>query len=239
MALWLEPNAVHVAPEAQADLDALSALRESAAIELKEKGNEYVKMGKKYYKDALDCYTRALQQKSMDAVNSSILYANRAHVHLLLGNNRHALDDAQQAIQVNKANVKAYFRGAKAGLGLESLSEAMRLCSLGLDQEPNNVELSKLRIVIENKLKESAVFEERIASEVAKAEVLSSVIADRGVSVGKPAFREHVNGRKPWLDDSKLLHWPVLFLYPESMIQQPHIGIADRIIHEEKLNYST
>ncbi|MCO5580684.1 hypothetical protein L7F22_034554 [Adiantum nelumboides] len=106
MALWLESGAESVTPEAQADLDALSALRESAAIELKEKGNEFVKLGKKYYKDAIDCYTRAIQQKSMDAATTSTLYGNRAQVHLLLGNNRRALDDAQQAIHMNKANVK-------------------------------------------------------------------------------------------------------------------------------------
>lgn len=73
-----------------------------------EKGNEFVKMGKKYYKDAVDCYTRAIDQKSMDAMSTSVLYANRAQVHLLLGNNRRALVDAQQALELNKANLKVF-----------------------------------------------------------------------------------------------------------------------------------
>ncbi|KAH7316173.1 hypothetical protein KP509_21G081100 [Ceratopteris richardii] len=217
MALWLEPDSENITPEAQTDLDALSALRESAAIELKEKGNEYVKLGKKYYKDAIDCYSRAIQQKSMDAVNTSILHANRAQVHLLLGNNRHALDDAQQAITLNKANVKACFRGAKAALALGSISEAIELCSLGLKEEPENMELSKLKAIIENKAKESAAADAERASKVAKAQVLASIILDRGVSVGNPDYEENTAHRRPWLDDSKLLHWPVLLLYPESM----------------------
>eukprot|EP00250_Pteridium_aquilinum_P032871 c4855_g1_i1 orf=110-1183(+) len=217
MALFLEPGSEFVSPEAQADLDAIAALRESAAIELKDKGNEYVKMGKKYYKDAVDCYTRAIEQKSMDAVSTSILYANRAQVHLLLGNNRRALIDAQQALEHNKANVKAHFRGAKAALALKSLQEAVQFCLLGLEQEPNNAELSKLRAVIENKIKEAEDSEKKQVAEVAKAKVLSSIIADRGVTVGKPTYKERTAGRKPWLDDSKLLHWPVLLLYPEFM----------------------
>lgn len=217
MALWLEPGSESVTPEAQADLDALSALKHSAAIELKDKGNEFVKMGKKYYKDAVDCYTRAIDQKSMDAVCTSVLYANRAQVNLLLGNNRRALIDAQQAIELNKANIKAYFRGAKAALSLESLQEALQFCLAGLEQEPNNAELSKLRGVIQKKNKEVADFQKQQVSEVAKAEVLSSIITDRCARVGKAAYKEHTAGRKPWVDNNKLLHWPVLLLYPESM----------------------
>ncbi|MCO5580683.1 hypothetical protein L7F22_034553 [Adiantum nelumboides] len=63
----------------------------------------------------------------------------------------------------------------------------MQFCSLGLDKEPDNMELLKLRAVIKNKLRKTAAFEEQMASEVTKAEVLSAVIADRGVSVDTTA----------------------------------------------------
>lgn len=217
MALWLEPGSESVTSEAQADLDALSALRESAAIELKEKGNEYVKMGKNFYKDAVDCYTRAIEQKSMDAVNTAVLYANRAQVHLLLGNYRRSLIDAHEALKLNKANIKAYFRGAKAALALESLQDAAQFCSLGLEQDPSNAELAKLRVVIDKKILKAAELEKQEAVAVAKAEVLSSALVARGIRMGKPSYKEHTAGRKPWQDDSKLLHWPVLLLYPEAM----------------------
>ncbi len=71
-----------------------------------EKGNEYVKMGKIHYKEAVDCYTRAIDQKSSDPLHNSICYSNRAHVELLLGNNRRAYSDAQEAIKANPANIK-------------------------------------------------------------------------------------------------------------------------------------
>ena len=35
------------------------------SIILQEKGNEYVKMGRKHYSNAIDCYTRAINQKAL------------------------------------------------------------------------------------------------------------------------------------------------------------------------------
>lgn len=89
-----------------ADLEAISALKQAAAIELKEKGNEYVKMGKRHYSDAIDCYTRGINQKALGDTEQSILYSNRAHVNLLSGNYRRALQDAEEAIKLCPTNVK-------------------------------------------------------------------------------------------------------------------------------------
>ena len=67
-------------------------------------------MGKKHYRDAIDCYTRAINQKASSDSDNSILFANRAHVNLLLGNNRRALQDAEEAIKLCSTNVKVgYF----------------------------------------------------------------------------------------------------------------------------------
>lgn len=73
---------------------------------LQEKGNEYVKMGKKHYTDAIDCYTRAINQKVLSDSENSVLFANRAHVNLLLGNYRRALTDAEEAIKLCPTNIK-------------------------------------------------------------------------------------------------------------------------------------
>ena len=73
-----------------------------------EKGNEYVKMGKKHYSDAIDCYTRAINQNVLSDSENSILFANRAHVNLLLGNYRRALMDAEDAIKLCPTNVKVF-----------------------------------------------------------------------------------------------------------------------------------
>lgn len=77
-------------------------------LETQDKGNEYVKMGKKHYTEALDCYTRAIDQKIADPQHNSVCHANRAHVHLLLGNNRRGYEDAKEAIRLNDKNVKVY-----------------------------------------------------------------------------------------------------------------------------------
>ena len=73
-----------------------------------EKGNEYVKMGKKHYSDAIDCYTRAINQNVLSDSENSILFANRAHVNLLLGNHRRALMDAEDAIKLCPTNIKVF-----------------------------------------------------------------------------------------------------------------------------------
>jgi tetratricopeptide (TPR) repeat protein len=172
MALWLQPGEEPETAEERADLDAIIALRESAAIELKEKGNEYVKMGKMHFKEAVDCYTRAIDQKSSDPLHNSICYSNRAHVELLLGNNRRAYSDAQEAIKANPVNIKAYFRGAKAALALGLHSEASNFCVKGLELDPKNDELKKIRDKMQKQLAEEDARSKRVLEKKHRAEVL-------------------------------------------------------------------
>lgn len=63
-------------------------------------------MGKKHYKEAIDCYTRAIDQKALSDSEQSVIFANRAQVNLLLGNHRRALTDAEEAIKLCPMNVK-------------------------------------------------------------------------------------------------------------------------------------
>lgn len=86
---------------------ALFVLRFNVNSVLQEDGNKFVKMGKKHYTEAIECYTKAIGQNIPDALHNSVCYANRAHVNLLLGNNRYAYDDATEAIKLNQGNVKA------------------------------------------------------------------------------------------------------------------------------------
>lgn len=46
---------------------------------------------------------------------------------------------------------------------------------------------------------------------------LVSAFEDRGLKIGKAMFRELTGLKKPYLDKSNILHWPVLMLYPEVM----------------------
>ncbi|KAJ0110862.1 hypothetical protein Patl1_01666 [Pistacia atlantica] len=225
MALWMEAGSEPKTESEIADLEAITALKESAALELKgfitllassklleEKGNEYVKQGKKHYSDAIDCYTRGINQNVLSSSENSILYANRAHVNLLLGNYRRALMDAEEAIKLCPNNVKAYYRAAKASLVLNLLNEAKSFCEKGLEQDPDNKELKKLAGEIDSRKQEE---DERQAL-VSKAD-LASAIQNRGLKIGKAMFQELTGLRKPVLDNNNILHWPVLLLYAEVM----------------------
>ncbi|KAJ0966546.1 hypothetical protein J5N97_023463 [Dioscorea zingiberensis] len=217
MALWMEQGSVPATESEQADLDAIAAIKESAAVELKEKGNEYVKLGKKHYADAIDCYTRALNQKALSDSDHSVLYANRAHVNLLLGNHRRALEDAQEAIKLSTTNVKAFYRAAKAASFLGLLGEAASYCQRGLELSPENEELKKLSLQVNARREEHEKHNARVSKAVSKAKELVSVIDNRGYKLGKAMYRELTGLKKPILDKSGILHWPVLLLYAEVM----------------------
>ncbi|XP_038713553.1 tetratricopeptide repeat protein 4 homolog [Tripterygium wilfordii] len=217
MALLMEPGTEPKTESEIADLEAITALKESTALELKEKGNEYVKMGKKHYSDAVDCYTRAIHQKVLSEAENSLLYANRAHVNLLLGNYRRALTDAEEAIKLCSTNVKALYRATKAALALDLLTEAKSYCEKGLERDPDNFELKKLLRQIDSRKLEEEQREAEVNRAIAEAKNLHSAIEDRGLKMGMATFRELVGLRKPLLDKDKILHWPVLLLYPEVM----------------------
>ncbi|XP_034689750.1 tetratricopeptide repeat protein 4 homolog [Vitis riparia] len=217
MALWMETGSEPNTQSEIADLDAITALKESAALELKEKGNQYVKLGKKHYADAIDCYTKAINQKALSDPENSVIYANRAHVNLLLGNYRRALMDAQEAIKLCPTNVKAFYRAVKASLSLDLLGEAKSYCENGLERDPNNEELKKLARQIDAQNSEREHHEAQVSKAVATAKHLVSAIENRGLKIGKAVFQELTGLRKPILDTNNIFHWPVLLLYPEVM----------------------
>ncbi|XP_063945493.1 uncharacterized protein LOC108207470 [Daucus carota subsp. sativus] len=217
MALWLEPGSEPETQREADDLAAINAIKVSAAVELKEKGNEYVKMGKKHYSDAIDCYTRAINQKALSDAESSVLFSNRAHVNLQLGNYRRALLDAEQAIKLSPTYAKAYYRAVKASLSLKLLAEAESYCQKGLEQFPDNEELKKLFSQISLQKSENELREAQVSKALSAAKKLVSAIEDRGIKFGKAMFQELTGVKKPMIDKDNILHWPVLLLYAEVM----------------------
>ncbi|KAJ9564816.1 hypothetical protein OSB04_000782 [Centaurea solstitialis] len=217
MALLMEKGAEPQTEKEFADLDAIAALKESAAIELKEEGNKYVKMGKKHYSEAINCYTRAINQKALSDTETSIIFSNRAHVNLLLGNYGRALSDSEEAMKLSPTNVKAFYRAAKASLSLNKLVEAKTYCENGLDGNPDNEELKKLLKQIDSQISERQQHEAKVSKALTTAKDLVSAIEDRGLKVGKAMFQELTGLKKPILDKDHILHWPVLLLYAEVM----------------------
>lgn len=71
-----------------------------------------MQLRKKFYlREALGLYTRGLDLRCCDAALAAALFSNRAQAHLLLGNNRSALDDALTALRADATNVKARWLG--------------------------------------------------------------------------------------------------------------------------------
>ncbi|KAI3932083.1 hypothetical protein MKW92_039633, partial [Papaver armeniacum] len=169
MALLMEPGAEPLTENEKADLDAIAAIKESSAFELKDKGNEYVKMGKKHYSDAIDCYTRAINQKALTESDTSIIFSNRSHVNLLLGNYRRALNDAEEGIKLSPSNVKAHYRAAKAAFSLQLFTEALEFCRRGLEHSPCNDELKKLEKQINSKILERENHNAQVSKAIAAA----------------------------------------------------------------------
>nr|VDC64528.1 unnamed protein product [Brassica rapa] len=217
MALWMEAGSEPMTENEKADLIAITALKESAAIEFKEQGNECVRKGKKHYSEAIENYTKAINQGVLSDSETSILFSNRAHVNLLLGNYRRALTDAEEAIKLCPDNVKAVYRAAKASLSLDLLSEAKSYCEKGIEKDPSNEDMKKLLKVVTLKKQEKEQHEAEVSRAVVEAKACLSAFENRGVKIGKAMYRELTGLKKPVLDQNNILHWPVLLLYAEAM----------------------
>ncbi|KAF7074695.1 hypothetical protein CFC21_079527 [Triticum aestivum] len=220
MALLMEPGSEPLTEGEKADLAAIAAIKESAAREYREEGNQFVKKGRKHYPDAVDCYTKAIAQMGALAApnpDASVLFANRAHVNLLLGNHRRALDDAEQAVRLSPSNLKAHYRAAKAALALDQLPQAASFCRRGLEHDPANEELKKFLAQVEAQQRERDLKRAKVAQAISAAKDLAAAIEKRGLRLGKAAYQELTGVKKPTLDEQGVLHWPVLLLYPEVM----------------------
>eukprot|EP00448_Togula_jolla_P022279 CAMPEP_0170586598 /NCGR_PEP_ID=MMETSP0224-20130122/9830_1 /TAXON_ID=285029 /ORGANISM="Togula jolla, Strain CCCM 725" /LENGTH=360 /DNA_ID=CAMNT_0010910155 /DNA_START=6 /DNA_END=1088 /DNA_ORIENTATION=+ len=112
----------------------------------KKKGNERLKDGtKSAAREAMECFTLGIEVRCNDAVLNGQLYSNRAHVRILLRQFVEAVDDCRRAIEYDPRNMKAYWRAAKASLHLDLFQNAVEFCDAGLQYEPSDADLQKLR----------------------------------------------------------------------------------------------
>ena len=78
---------------------------------MQKQGNEALRTGLKhrkkfYFREAVTAYTKGLEEHSSDSSIETLIYSNRAQVHLLLGNNRSALEDGLAALKLEDQNQK-------------------------------------------------------------------------------------------------------------------------------------
>lgn len=214
--------------ESSEDFQALRALLEDQNAEktpreraelCKDKGNSSVKYGKAnplYARYAVEHYTMGLASGCEDEDVRGALLANRAHAGLLLKNYRKAHTDAVAATKIVPANVKAWFRAAKAALALEDAEECARCCVGGLEVEGDNRELKVMlreakRMV--DKREKQAVLDE---TEKARVRAYVEALKTRGLRFGPASLGS--GDRLPTVDEraNEATYW-TLVVYPESM----------------------
>ena len=114
----------------------------------KYKGNDLVK--EKKYKEALDCYSKAIE---IDP-NNPIFYSNRSAMHSKLNEFDQAIADAEIAISLKPDYAKAYLKKGKVLELQQRLEEALDCYELGLKKDRENSELLQASEKLKEKLKE-------------------------------------------------------------------------------------
>lgn len=213
----------------QAAMDEFTPFEEAEAW--KKQGNDKVKlarkaayphMKKRYNRDAVEMYTRAITKGRLDPETPqaflSTCFNNRAQINLTLTNFRSALSDAEEAIKLDDTNKKAYFRGVKAALELRNVDKATELGHRGLAHARGDREYAALMGEVEEVAKAVALeekrAEERTETDLGTAARFALLLRERGVTLGYPSFPDIQN--KPYLDEDAVMHWPVIMVYPES-----------------------
>jgi len=122
----------------------------------KEKGNNLVKLNK--FDEALYFYTAAINHFDKEP----IYFANRALCYLKLEKYQECIQDCNQAINLNKTNIKAHYRRMQAYEFLGKNEEALINCKTVLNLDPKNTEAKKSYQRIFNRIKKTeAIKEER------------------------------------------------------------------------------
>ncbi len=176
-------------------------------------------------------------EKELDELKSTIL-SNAAMAHMQLKNWGHVRDDSKKSLKFNDKNVKAWYRLAKAQQMLQNWEEAGDAIDSGLECDPENKDLLKIRKLCEKQVRRARLDRQR--RERARAERMSQVkdvwkhCKDFGVTLGRVPLVATVNdddeeddqaearwhhhfphsGRLPQKVQSDEWSWPSMFLYP-------------------------
>lgn len=153
------------------------------------------------------------------------LYVNRAACHLSLRNYRSCTTDCAAALRLNPANIKAFYRSARALLAVGRVDEADDACARGLALDAGNQPLRALAAEIAAAAEAAAakrrVDEERAARERKKEALLRAALQARNIRL-----RATPGGKGPDLEDARVrlapdeedpasaLVFPTLLLYP-------------------------
>jgi len=218
-------------------MQALKAIQEheetplTLALQSKDNGNQHFKRGRKGYSNAIGFWCQGMEycEKATGADVTeelvevhSVLYSNRAALHLAAKNYGECLKDAKEAIKINPKNIKAHFRAASAEDGLKRYSDSLSYIDSGLALDGSDAAFLKLKSKVEKSYAKQR--EKEIAAmnlEMAKREKnkkLYEVMQSKGTRMGPALFKAmnqyNANIIVDESDPSSLIY-PVLFLVEE------------------------
>jgi len=109
------------------------------AEELKEKGNQQFRLGE--FRESAITYTVALRTCPISyPMDRSVLYSNRAASKMKLGLSKSAIEDCNQALELNPNYIRAYWRRAQLLEETDKLDEALEDCKKILELDPRHSE---------------------------------------------------------------------------------------------------
>lgn len=121
-----------------------------AAESFKNQGNDFMKLDK--YKEAHDCYTKAIEIDD----NNAIYYSNRAAASSKLGDHQAALNDCQEAVEIDPNYSKAYGRMGLAYASMEDHQRAKEAYVKAVELDPNNESYRNNLKIAEEKLADAS-----------------------------------------------------------------------------------
>jgi len=119
--------------------------QKTAAEEFKRKGNDFMK--DKKYKEAIDEYTKAIEQNKL----TEVYYCNRAAAYTNVEKFHEALDDCKMAIAINQDYAKAFSRMGLIYSKLSFFDESVSCYKDAIKLEPDNVGYKKNLDLVEVK----------------------------------------------------------------------------------------
>lgn len=133
----------------------MSATSLESSKHSKDAGNEHYK--NKRYKEALNCYTEALNTCPSEAKDENIVFLkNRAACYLQLKQFNKALEDTTSVLKQAPSDVKTLYRHAQALEGLKRLPEALKCIKTLLSINQKNTEAQSFARRLAMNLKEQA-----------------------------------------------------------------------------------
>ncbi|THD23854.1 Tetratricopeptide repeat protein 4 [Fasciola hepatica] len=190
------------------------------ALSYKDEGNYYYL--RKEFKTAIDSYTGGLRAKPTDKDLLAILHTNRAICHNYLQNFGSCVRDCKAAIAFNPKHMKAYVKGSQAALAISKIDECLEFCERGLAHFPNAEQLVQLQLeALKMQMKNDRTANARRATDQRNLEeqaLYYKLAHEHGVHINfklPPLNVPEAAGALFYRDNSNLLHWSVLFMYPE------------------------